>query len=257
MTSISNPASKIVVVIGAGPGLGFAIARRFAQAGHPVALLSRQKDRLEGLAQEINTLKVGRAEAFSADATDAKSLSTSFKSIQEKFGTKTNIWGGIFNSGLFSFSPILDTTEEQFTTQLNSQALGGFLFAQAFLRSLPEQTSNEGDHEEGKAFLAFTGATASIKGSANFSSFAASKAALRSLSQSLARELHPKGIHVFHTILDGLIDTEMTRGHFGKDFEKGTRLEPDHIAESYYHVAAQRKSAWTQEIDLRPFSEKF
>lgn len=223
-----------------------------------MALLSRQQSRLDNLAKEINSLKVGHAEAFSADATDSKSLSQVFKSIQEKLGQNgsASIWGGVFNSGGFLRGTVTDTTEEQFLEVLHTQALGGFLFSKEFLRAIQNQPQDDNSNEA-RGFLAITGATASIKGSANFAAFGASKAALRSLSQSLAREWGPKGVHVFHTIVDGIIDTERTRGFLSGDFKKNTRFETEDLAETYYHLATQRKSTWTQEVDLRPFSESF
>lgn len=239
------------------------VAKRFAQAGHPVALLSRQQSRLDGLAAEINALKVGRAAAFSADATNSKSLAGAFSSIRQQLGEngKASVWGGVFTSGGFLRANVADTTEAQFLDILHTQALGGFLFSQEFLKALPSSSSPSSSSpslsSEPAAFLAFTGATASLKGSANFAAFGAAKAALRSLSQSLARDLQPKGIHVFHTIIDGIIDTERTRKNFGGYSGEHTRFDPADIAETYYHVATQKKSAWTHEIDLRPFSETF
>lgn len=232
------------------------VAKRFAQAGHPVALLSRQQSRLEGLATEINSLKIGRAEAFSADATDSKSLSTAFNNIHQKF-SGASIWGGVFNSGGFLRGTVLDTTQEQFIEVLHTQALGGFLFSQQILKAIQARKDSSTSSSEPDGFLAITGATASIKGSANFAAFGASKAALRSLSQSLAREWGPKGAHVFHTIVDGIIDTDRTRGFLGGDFKENSRFDTQDLAETYYHIATQRKSTWTQEIDLRPHSETF
>ncbi|PWN23448.1 NAD(P)-binding protein [Microstroma glucosiphilum] len=260
---ISNAAKKVVVIMGAGPGTGFAIAKRFALAGHPVALLARQRSRLESLAEEINSLKAGPAHVFDADASKKQSVDAAFTEITRYYqGTseKAKVWGAVYNPGGFLMSPLLEVTEEKLRQIVDVQFFGGFFFAQAYLNALTkgeEGSAASSDDNEARGFLAFTGASASLKGSAKFAAFSAAKGALRNLAQSTAREWQPQGVHVFHSIVDGFIDTEATRGMLGTDFKPHTRIDPADIAESYYRVAAQKRSAWTHEQDLRPFSETF
>lgn len=221
---ISNAAKKVVVIMGAGPGTGFAIAKRFAQAGHPVALLARQRSRLESLAEEINSLKAGPAHVFDADASKKQSVDAAFSEITKYYqGTseKAKVWGAVYNPGGFLMSPLLEVTEEKLRQIVDVQFFGGFFFAQAYLNALikSEEGSAAASSDDGEArgFLAFTGASASLKGSAKFAAFGAAKGALRNLAQSTAREWQPQGVHVFHTIVDGFIDTEATRGMLGTD----------------------------------------
>lgn len=137
--------------------------------------------------------------------------------------------------------------------------MGGFNFAQSFLRALQSNPNWEKAAEPSDALgnLLITGATASVKGSARFSTFAASKFALKALSESIAREMGPKGIHVAHFIIDGLIVTERTTGMFGDKWEPHTRMDPDNIAQVYLDTARQKRDVWTFNNDLRPGPEKW
>lgn len=191
--------------------------------------------------------------------TQKASIDAAFKEIESGFGSSARVWGGVFNPAAISRAPFLEATVEQLEEQWSVATKGGFLFAQAFLRSLTSHADWEKVYGENDpaGFLAMTGATASIKGGPNFSCFTAAKSGLRALTQSIAREYQPKGVHVFHTIVDGIIDSELARKWFGADFPANSRFNPDDIAEAYYSVATQRKSAWTQELDMRPYCEKF
>ncbi|EPQ27399.1 uncharacterized protein PFL1_04937 [Pseudozyma flocculosa PF-1] len=264
--SIANAASKIIVVIGAGPGTGYSVAKRFAQAGHPVALLSRTEERVTSLANQINQLSgkgtagtTGTARGYAVDATDESSVRDAYARIQRDFPGAA-VWGGVFNANGFVRAPLLDTTVAQLKELLDVAVVGALIFAQSHLDAVKRaplwnDKGGDGERHETKGFLAFTGATASLKGSANFAAFGAAKAALRSLAQSTAREYAPQGVHVLHTIVDGIIDTESTRQRF-KNLQS-TFMSPDAIAEAYYAAAAQPPSCWTLEVDLRPYDEKF
>ncbi|CAO1634895.1 unnamed protein product [Parajaminaea phylloscopi] len=258
MSAFTNAASKVVVVIGAGPGTGFAIAKRFASAGHPVALLARQQSRLDALVQEINSdPSNGRARAFSADASSKASVDAAFEKISQEFAP-AGVFGAVFNASMFHMASVLDTKEEMVHSLVDGTLKGGFWFTQAYLRALTaRQDWDSVDAGQAAGFLAYTGATASLKGGAAFPAFAAAQAGLRSLAQSTARGWTPKGVHVFHTIVDGFIDTENVAAIAGKPAAPDSRLKPDDIAQVYYDVATQKRSTWTHELDIRPFSETF
>lgn len=208
------------------------IARRFALAGHPVALLARQRSRLDSLAEQINSLKAGPAQVFDADASQKQSVDAVFGEIDRYYqGTATSakVWGAIYNPGGFAMSPLLDVSETQLRQLVDVQFFGAFFFAQAFLRSLtksedPSAVPSSND-AEARGFLAFTGASASLKGSKNFAAFSAAKGALRNFAQATAREWQPLGVHVFHPIIDGFIDTEATREQLGTDVSTGREAE--------------------------------
>lgn len=195
--------------------------------------------------------------AYGADVSQKDSIDAAFGQIDRDFGGKARVWGAVFNPAAISRAPFLETTVEQLEEQWQVMTKGGFLFAQAYLRTLTAHAdwakSREGDEPAG--FLAVTGATASLKGSANFSAFASAKAGLRNITQSIAREYASQGVHVFHTIVDGMIDGERARSFMGSDFVPNSRFKPEDIAEAYYSVATQRKSCWTHELDMRPYSE--
>lgn len=260
--SRSAAARQIVVVMGAGPGLGFACARKFAQAGHPVALLSRSLPRLQELAGKINSElnDEGRARPYAVDASKRSEVEDVFARIESDWKGKAWVHTAIFNpGGGFVMKPFLDTTEADLKTALDSQTLGGFLFAQSFLRALQRNPDWQTPSEPSAALgnLLITGATASMKGSAKFSAFAASKFGLKALTESIAREYGPQGVHVAHFIIDGIIVTERTSSFLGDKWEPHARMEPDDIAQVYLDTALQKRSVWTFTNDLRPGPEKF
>ncbi|SNX87853.1 related to oxidoreductase, short chain dehydrogenase/reductase family [Melanopsichium pennsylvanicum] len=267
--SISAAAKQIVVVVGAGPGLGFSVARKFAEQGHPVALLSRSKDRLESLAAHINGLPShGRAVAYAVDVQDEASVNNTIQSVQDHFQSgeagaehkDAFIHTGIFNpGGGFVRAPFLETKASQVEDAFKTQVYGGFVFSQAILKAItssPAFTQNS-DAKVPRGNILLTGATASVKGSANFSAFASSKFGLRALGQSLAREWGPKGVHVSHFIIDGIIVTDRTDSMLGKDYAAESRMDPDAIAQVYLDTARQPRSVWAFEMDLRPSVEKW
>ncbi len=224
------PASKpVAIVVGVGPGLGAALVRRFAREGMAVALAARQGDRLAGLAKETG----GRA--YGCDATIETAVDDLFAAAERDLGRPQLV---VFNAGGYVRKPIAELSVSDVEGTWRSNCLGGFLVGRAAARAM---------QGAGKGTIIFTGATAAMRGGASFAAFAMGKFALRALAQSMARELGPKGIHVAHTIIDGQI---------GENAD-ATRLSPDALAAAYWHLHCQDRSAWTQELDLRPWAEKF
>jgi len=237
------------IIAGVGPGTGSSIARKFATA-YPVVLLARNASNYEATVSEINSTG-GNAIGISADLSDSKSLSSAFEKIGQEFAGLP-LAAAVFNSGGgFVRKPFLELTEDEYVGALNGQARGGFLFSQATLPLLLKGASSSLDHPP---TLIFTGATASIKGSATFAPFASGKFALRALSQSLAREFGPKGVHISHVILDGVINIPRTKG-FGLAEEQ--MLNPESITDSYWFLHSQPKTTFAWEVDLRPAVEKW
>ena len=235
-------AAKVAVIVGAGPGLGFALAQRFAHAEMSVALAARDASRLDGLASACCGI-VHSARPYVCDATDEAAVETLFSDVETDLGTPEVV---VYNAGAYVPGSVLDTSVAEFERCWRVGCLGGFLVGRAAARTMLARIERGGP---GGTIL-FTGATASLRGSAGFHNLAVGKFGLRALSQSMARELGPRGIHVAHVVLDGRIgppDGDMS----------ATRLEPAAIAEAYYQLHCQPRSAWTQELDLRPWCEKF
>ncbi|PWN92743.1 NAD(P)-binding protein [Acaromyces ingoldii] len=255
-------AKQIVVILGAGPGLGLSAARVFAREGHPVALLSRTQSRLDELAKQINDEvgDPGRAKGYAVDATKREAINGAFESISKDFKSAW-VHTAIFNpGGGFIRKPLLETTEEDIRNGIDTQAVGGLLFAQAFIRTLqsnPKWQEPSPFPSSALGNLIITGATASLKGSANFSAFAASKFGLRAIAQSAAREYGPQGIHVSHFIIDGIIQSERVSKFFGDKYEPHTRMDSDAIAQVYLDTARQHRNTWSFETDLRPGPERW
>jgi NAD(P)-dependent dehydrogenase (short-subunit alcohol dehydrogenase family) len=243
---MSAAGNALIVGVGAAQGLGAAAGRVFAAAGFEVTIAGRNAGKLAEAAKSIAA--VGSAPRVAVgDVTRAEDVAR-FVSVASEAGPITV---AVSNAGGNSPAPFLEVTQAAFEQHWREHALGGFLLAQAVLPKLLEQ---------GAGTLIFTGATGSVRGSARFSPFAAAKGALRNMAQSVAREFGPKGIHVAHVIVDGVIHGDRAnammpdlQSRFGPD----GLLEPDHIAENYLTLHRQHRSAWTHELDLRPWSEKF
>lgn len=235
--------SKVAVVLGVGPGLGAAIARRFARAGFTVGIMARNAEKLKAIQTQIEQ-DGGTALSVSADATDLASVTAAFSQIKQQLGEPEVF---IYNTGAFQMASALEITPEQFEYNWKANCFGAFLGVQQVLPAMLER---------GRGTILFTGATAAMKGSAKFASFAVGKFGLRALAQSLAREFGPQGIHVAHIIIDGIIDTPRVR-QMMPNREQQTMLSPDAIAETYLQLYLQDSSAWTLEIDLRPAVETF
>lgn len=232
--------ANVAVVVGAGPGLGSALCRRFAQGGMRVAAARRNGAKAQGLASEIGGC------AYDCDAGDRQQVEDLFARVHQDLGTPRLV---VFNAGTFQPGGILDISAEQLAANWQVGCLGGFHVAQAAARAmLPE----------GRGTLIFTGATASLRGGKGFANLAVPKFGLRALAQSLARELWPQGIHVAHTLIDGQIRNEDRGGRYS-EAERGTDalLHPEAIAEAYWTLHQQPRNAWTHELDLRPWVESF
>ncbi|KAI5863486.1 NAD(P)-binding protein [Durotheca rogersii] len=239
------------VVAGAGPGTGRAVALRFAKA-YPVVLLARTPDSYQSTVAEINQ-SGGRAIGISTDTSDVKSVASAFEAItKELSGLK--LAAAIYNVGSgYKRKPFLELDVEDFDASVNPNARGLFNFAQKAIPLLLEAVP-ESEHPP---TLLITGATASARGSALFSTIAAGMSARRAIGQSLAREFGPKGVHVAHAIIDGVIDIPRTAAFFADDGVEDRKLSANAIADSYWHLHTQHRSAFTQEIDMRPYVEKF
>ena len=234
---------KVAAVLGVGPGLGAAVAQRFAREGFAVALMARGQDKLDPGKAQIERAG-GRAFCVPTDAGDAASVSAGFAAVRAELGPPQVL---IYNAGAYQLGGVMDVTPEQFEACWRANCLGGFLAAQQVLPAMLA---------EGRGTLLFTGATASLRGSARFSCLAVGKFGLRALAQSLARELGPRGIHVAHVIIDGQIDTPRLRAAM-PDRDPQTLLSAESIAATYFHLHQQDRTVWTQELDLRPAVEKF
>jgi NAD(P)-dependent dehydrogenase (short-subunit alcohol dehydrogenase family) len=235
-----------VIIIGAGPGLGSSLARKFAKEGHHVFAVRRERhtQELNSLCDEIKD-SGGLATAMPADARDEEQVKNLFSEIS-KSGSIDCL---VFNIGANVFFPIEETTSRVFRKVWEMATFAGFLAGREAAK-----------HMKDKGTIIFTGATASKRGGSGFAAFSSAKFGLRALAQSLARELGPKGIHVAHTIIDGAIDHPWIKENFPDTYklkEVDGILNPDHIAEAYYNLHLQEKTAWTHELDLRPYMEKF
>jgi NAD(P)-dependent dehydrogenase (short-subunit alcohol dehydrogenase family) len=242
---MSNP--SVCCVIGAGDATGSAVAKRFAKEGYTVCAARRTEAALMPLVNQISAAG-GRALAFGLDARREDQVVNFFNRIEAEVGPIEVV---VFNVGGNVRFPVLETTAQKYFKVWEMCALAGFLVGREAARVMLTRE---------RGTLLFTGATASLRGSAGFSAFAGGKAALRALAQSMARELGPKGLHIAHVVIDGLIDTDAIRANFPQRVaEAGVDglLQPDHIAEAYWWLHQQPRDTWTFELDLRPSVERW
>jgi len=238
---------KAVLVVGAGDATGGAIARRFAREGYAACLSRRSADKLQPLVQRIHA-EGGVAHGFGSDARDEAAVIELFAHIEREIAPIEVL---VFNIGANVRFPIAEMTERVYRKVWEMAALSGFLVGREAARVMQAR---------GCGTILFTGATASLRGGSGFAAFAGAKHALRALAQSMARELGPKGIHVAHVVIDGAIDTAFIAENFPERYATKAHdgiLDPEAIAESYWQIHRQHRSAWTHEMDLRPWTEAF
>jgi NAD(P)-dependent dehydrogenase (short-subunit alcohol dehydrogenase family) len=240
---MENSSSKpVAVVIGVGPGLGAALVRRFA-ATYAVAMLARNADYLKALGDEVR--KSGATVwASSCDVSDAAQIAEAFRGVRKELGEPEVL---LYNAGSGKFGSIAEVTHEQYEADWRVNSFGAFVAAKEVAPGMITR---------GHGTMLFTGATAGVKAGAKSVSFGPAKFAMRGLAQSLARDLGPRGIHVAWINVDGSIDIPGARG-LKPSLKDGDFLKPEAIAETYWHLAHQDPSAWTMELEVRPFKEKF
>jgi NAD(P)-dependent dehydrogenase (short-subunit alcohol dehydrogenase family) len=239
------PENKVALVIGAGDATGGAIARRFAREGFTACVTRRDAGKLAPLVAQIKA-DGGKARPFGSDARKEEQMMALVESIERDVGP---IEVAVFNIGANVRFPIRETTARVYFKVWEMGCFAGFLMGREVAKVMVPR---------GRGTILFTGATASVRGSSGFSAFSGAKHGLRALAQSMARELGPLGIHVAHPIIDGAIDTEFIRTLFPERYALKDRdgiLNPDAIAETYWHLHCQPRSAWTHEMDLRPWIE--
>jgi NAD(P)-dependent dehydrogenase (short-subunit alcohol dehydrogenase family) len=236
---------KVALVVGAGDATGGAIARRFAREGFTACVARRNAHKLAPLVARIEA-EGGRARAFGSDARREEQMVALVETIEREEGA---IEVAAFNIGGNVRFPIRETTARVYFKVWEMCAFAGFLMGREVAKVMLPR---------GRGTILFTGATASVRGGAGFAAFAGGKHALRALSQSMARECGPLGIHVAHVVIDGAIDTEFIRTNFPARAALKDRdgvLNPEGIAEAYWQLHCQQRSAWTHEMDLRPWIE--
>ena len=231
--------SRVAVVTGAGPGLGASLARRFAKE-YAVAINARSADSVRTLANEIRAAG-GVALEVPCDIGDRAQVEAAFRTIRDRLGPPEVL---LYNAGSGVWGTVTEITPEQFESSWRVNAFGAFVCA---AECAPGMLSR------GRGVMLFTGATAGVKAGPKSVAFGPAKFAMRGLAQSLARDLGPKGIHVAWINIDGSIDVPGRTTTLAKE----DRLDPAAIAETYWHLAHQDRSAWTMEMEVRPFKEKF
>ncbi len=242
--------APVVLIVGAGDYIGAAISKRFAQGGFTVCLGRRNGDKLAPLVTEIEAMGA-QAHSFSMDARDEESVVETFAQIENNIGPLEAV---IFNVGGNVRFPIEETTSRVFRKVWEMACFAGFLTAREAAHSMVPR-------KRGSIF--FTGASASMRGNDGFAAFAAGKAGLRAMAQSLSKELGPKNIHVAHLVIDAGVDTAFVRerikqaGGNPDTLPPDTLMNPNSVADAYWMLHQQNRDAWTFELDLRPYGEKW
>ncbi|TFV98636.1 SDR family oxidoreductase [Oxalobacteraceae bacterium OM1] len=242
-----DASARAALIVGAGDATGSAIARRFAREGFIACAVRRSADKLQPLVDEIRTAG-GQAHGFGADARKEEEVVKLVDDIERDIAPIDVM---VFNIGANVPCSILDETARKYFKIWEMACFSGFLVGREVARRMVARE---------RGTIIFTGATAGLRGSANFAAFAGAKHALRALAQSMARELGPKNIHVAHVVVDGAIDTAFIRDTFPERYALKDRdgiLNPDHIADNYWHLHTQPRDAWTHELDLRPWMERW
>ena len=235
----------VVLVVGAGVATGAAVARRFARAGYVACVARRNVGKLADLVAQIEA-DGGKAVAYELDSTQEDQMVAMVEAIERDVGP---IEVAVYNAAIGARHPIAEHPAADFERVWRVNAFGAFLMGREVARRMQPRE---------KGTIIFTGATAALRGRANLAAFSAAKHALRALAQSMARELFPKNIHVAHVVIDGPIDTPLIRRTMPQVFEDRPAdgvLDPEDIAETYFALHSQRRSAWTHETELRPWKE--
>ncbi|MFL8988737.1 SDR family oxidoreductase [Pseudomonas sp. QLc11A] len=238
---------KVVLVVGAGDATGGAIAKRFAQEGFVACVTRRSADKLQPLVEAIKA-DGGEAHGFACDARKEEDVIALVEQIESQIGP---IEAFVFNIGANVPCSILEETARKYFKIWEMACFSGFLNAREVAKRMARRQ---------RGTILFTGATAGMRGAAGFAAFAGAKHGIRALAQSMARELGPMNIHVAHVIVDGAIDTDFIRESFPEKYatkDQDGILNPEHIAENYWYLHSQPRDAWTFELDLRPWSERW
>ncbi|MHC8327970.1 SDR family oxidoreductase [Pseudomonas sp. LB1P83] len=238
---------KVVLVVGAGDATGGAIAKRFAQEGFVACVTRRSADKLQPLVDAIKA-NGGDAHGFACDARKEEDVIALVEQIETEIGP---IEAFVFNIGANVPCSILEETARKYFKIWEMACFSGFLNAREVAKRMVTRQ---------RGTILFTGATAGLRGASGFAAFAGAKHGIRALAQSMARELGPMNIHVAHVVVDGAIDTDFIRNSFPEKYatkDEDGILNPEHIAENYWYLHSQPRDAWTFELDLRPWNERW
>ncbi|WP_283181089.1 MULTISPECIES: SDR family oxidoreductase [unclassified Pseudomonas] len=238
---------KVVLVVGAGDATGGAIAKRFAREGFVACVTRRSADKLQPLVDAIKA-DGGEAHGFACDARKEEDVIALVEQIESQIGP---IEAFVFNIGANVPCSILEETARKYFKIWEMACFSGFLNAREVAKRMAKRQ---------RGTILFTGATAGLRGASGFAAFAGAKHGIRALAQSMARELGPMNIHVAHVVVDGAIDTDFIRESFPEKYatkDQDGILNPEHIAENYWYLHSQPRDAWTFELDLRPWSERW
>jgi NAD(P)-dependent dehydrogenase (short-subunit alcohol dehydrogenase family) len=238
---------KVVLVVGAGDATGGAIAKRFAQEGFVACVTRRSADKLQPLVDAIKA-DGGEAHGFACDARKEEDVIALVEQIESQIGP---IEAFVFNIGANVPCSILEETARKYFKIWEMACFSGFLNAREVAKRMAKRQ---------RGTILFTGATAGLRGASGFAAFAGAKHGIRALAQSMGRELGPMNIHVAHVVVDGAIDTDFIRESFPEKYatkDQDGILNPEHIAENYWYLHSQPRDAWTFELDLRPWSERW
>ncbi|MBV7487882.1 MULTISPECIES: SDR family oxidoreductase [Pseudomonas] len=238
---------KVVLIVGAGDATGGAIAKRFAREGFVTCVTRRSADKLQPLVDAIKA-DGGEAHGFACDARKEDDVVALVEQIESEIGP---IEAFVFNIGANVPCSILEETARKYFKIWEMACFSGFLNAREVAKRMAKRQ---------RGTILFTGATAGLRGAAGFAAFAGAKHGIRALAQSMARELGPMNIHVAHVVVDGAIDTDFIRDSFPEKYatkDQDGILNPEHIAENYWYLHSQPRDAWTFELDLRPWSERW
>lgn len=238
---------KVVLVVGAGDATGGAIAKRFAQEGFTACVTRRSADKLQPLVDAIKA-NGGDAHGFACDARKEEDVIALVEQIETEIGP---IEAFVFNIGANVPCSILEETARKYFKIWEMACFSGFLNAREVAKRMAKRQ---------RGTILFTGATAGLRGASGFAAFAGAKHGIRALAQSMARELGPMNIHVAHVVVDGAIDTDFIRENFPEKYatkDEDGILNPEHIADNYWYLHSQPRDAWTFELDLRPWNERW